>query len=157
VIKPTFSKIIQRDNTLVVVPDDYAERHELVRVTHPLLAQPLVFAAYMPEGEAQPWAEAIEAANKRTVYGLAMRAPTVEELFLSVDRSVWPGTSTIYFPDFEEYGWSWSSTTDAEDPAAYAWGVGLGSGGADRGRQSGHGRVRGVVSGQYSDLGVVEA
>lgn len=161
-IKPTFSKIILRDDKLVIVPDDYAERHELVRVTHPLLAQPLVFAAWMPE-ERLPWKEAVAAANARTVYGRAMRAPTVEELFMSVDRSVYPGTSAIFFPDIGDVTWSWSSTVDAEDPedtdetARCAWVVYLRSGYSHRDSRSDHGLVRAVCASQYSDLGVVES
>ncbi len=155
-IKPTYSKVILRDGRLVVVPDDYTERHELVRVTHPLLAQPLLMAAYMT-ATAYPWKLAIGGAAQLKIYERPIRAPEVEEAFLSCDRSVYPSLPVLFFPDAAEYWGTWTSTPDAENPAGYAWSVSLDYGHAYRDLQSGHGLVRGVVAGQYSDLGVLES
>jgi hypothetical protein len=152
-MKTTYTKLILQDGQLVAVPADYAERHELVRVEHPLLAKPLIVAAYgLPK---LPWKEAIAAAEKHTVYGLPMRAPTVEEAFFIPDRSQYSATPKLYFPDIEDGWWTWTSTVDAEDPedtddtAGYAWYVGLSYGLSNRLYQSYRYHVRAVCAGQF--------
>lgn len=145
-MKTTYTKLILQDGALAAVADDYEGRHELVRVEHPLLANPLIVAAYaLP---ALPWKEAIAAAEKHTVYGLPMRAPTVEEAFFIPDRSQFPATPKTFFPDVDEARWTWTSTVDAESPSGYAWLVGLHDGNAYWLSQGGHGRVRAVRASQ---------
>ncbi len=145
-MKTTYTKLIWQDGALVGVADDYEGRHELVRIEHPLLAQPLEVAAYaLP---ALPWKEAIAAAEKHTVYGLPMRAPTVEEAFFIPDRSQFPATPKLFFPDVDEARWTWTSTVDAESPSGDAWYVYLHSGDSGWFNQDFHNHVRAVRASQ---------
>jgi hypothetical protein len=150
-MKTKYTKMIMQDGQLVAVPDDYAGRHEIVKVEHPMLAQPILVAAYAIGPF--PWKEGVEAAAKHTVYGLPMRAATVEEGMFIPDRSVYPATPKTFFPDIESARTTWTSTVDAEDPedtddsAGCAWFVHLGFGYVNRDDQSFRGRVRAVCAG----------
>jgi hypothetical protein len=151
--KPTYTKLIQDAGKLVAVAADYEGRHELVRVDHPLLANPLVVAAYMTPKDLV-WKSAIAAAAKFVIYGRAMRAPDPVEAFIICDRSQYPALPKLYFPDADKHFWTWTDTVDAEDPASDAWFVGLDSGSSSRFLQSNQDRVRAVCAGQFSELGV---
>jgi hypothetical protein len=145
-MKPTYTKLILVDGNVVPAPADYTGRHELVRIEHPMLAKPLEVAAYaLPEAK---WKDAIAAAEKHEVYGLPMRAPTVEEAFFFADRSNYPATPKEFFPDIEEAPWTWTSTVDAESPSGSAWYVTLHGGGVGWGSRSSRGHVRAVRAGQ---------
>jgi hypothetical protein len=154
-MKTTYTKLKLQDGVLVDLPADSTERHELVRVEHPMLAQPLIVAAYMTP-ERLPWKEAIAAANQLTVYGLAMRAPTVEEAFFMADRSQYPSLPVAFFPDAGDAFWTWTSTPDADPDDApsedgtsgYAWYVFLYGGYSDRVSVGLLSHVRAVRAGQ---------
>jgi hypothetical protein len=154
-MKTTYTKLKLQDGVLVDLPADSTERHELVRVEHPLLASPLIVAAYATT-ERLPWKQALAAADKLTVYGLAMRAPTVEEAFMICDRSQYPSLPVQFFPDANDAYYTWTSTPDADPDDApnedgtsgYAWGVDLDDGYSLRNYVGSHLHVRAVRAGQ---------
>jgi hypothetical protein len=154
-MKTTYTKLKVQDGVLVDLPADSTDRHELVRVEHPMLAQPLIVAAYMTP-ERLPWKEAIAAANQLTVCGLAMRAPTVEEAFFMADRSQYPALPVQFFPDAGDVFWTWTSTPDADSDDApsedgtsgCAWFVDLSVGCSGRGGVGDRNHVRAVRAGQ---------
>jgi hypothetical protein len=124
-----------------------ATDHQAVRVEHPLLARPLIVTAYhAPKGMTQK--QAVKWAESLAVYGWSWRALTADEGFWIPDRTKFPATPKLYFPDLEEYEWIWTSTVDAEDPSDYAWVVNLRSGVVVRYVQSFHSSVRAVRVGQ---------
>jgi hypothetical protein len=76
------------------------------------------------------------------------RLPTVEELFLLVDRTrTGPAIDVAYFPDCAS-DWYWSSTLYSASPGDYAWGVDFNVGYAGWGSQYGSGFVRACRAGQ---------
>lgn len=127
-MKPTYTNLILDAGELIAAPAGYTGRHELVRVEHPWLAQPIIVAAYaLPS---KPHAEAMAAAEQHTVYGKAMRVPTVEEAFIICDRSQHPALPKAHFPDIDEAWWTWTSTPYAAHSGA-SWLVGLNNGNAN--------------------------
>lgn len=129
------------------LPADAAD-HKAVRIEHPLLARPLIVTAYhspktMTQKQAVKWAESLD------IYGWSWRLMPVEEAMWIPDRSKYPATPKLYFPDLEEYEWIWTSTVDAEDPSGYAWYVYLHDGGVNRSGQASHNHVRAVRAGQF--------
>jgi hypothetical protein len=124
-----------------------ATDHKAVRIEHPLLARPLIVTAYhapktMTQKQAVKWAESLD------VNGWSWRAMTVEEALWIPDRTKYPATPKLYFPDLEDYEWVWTSSVDAENPSGCAWLVGLHDGGVDRYYQADQGGVRAVRAGQ---------
>jgi hypothetical protein len=124
-----------------------ATGHQAVRVEHPLLARPLIVTAYhapeaMTQKQAVKWAESLD------IYGWSWRLMPVEEAMWIPDRSKYPATPKLYFPDLEEYEWIWTSSVDAESPSDCAWVVSLHDGGVGRDGQSFHDGVRAVRAGQ---------
>ncbi len=144
-MKPTYTKLILQDSELIAVPSDYAERHELVRVEIPLLAQPIIVAAYALPSKA--YKAGIAAAEKHAIYGRSMRAPTPEEAFLICDRSQFPALPKLYFPDIEEAPWTWTSQPYAARSGA-AWVVYLVNGDASWYGHDDLCQVRAVCAGQ---------
>jgi hypothetical protein len=124
-----------------------ATDHQAVRVEHPMLARPLIVTAYhapktMTQKQAVKWAESLD------TYGWSWRLMGVEEAMWIPDRSKYPATPKLYFPDLEEYEWIWTSTVDAEDPSVCAWFVYLRFGIVYRGYQALRSYVRAVRAGQ---------
>jgi hypothetical protein len=124
-----------------------ATDHKAVRIEHPMLARPLIVTAYhapkeMTQKQAVKWAESLD------VNGWSWRAMTVEEAMWIPDRTKYPATPKLYFPDLEEYEWIWTSSVDAESPSDYAWSVGLRYGYVARDDQPNHYSVRAVRAGQ---------
>lgn len=124
-----------------------ATGHQAVRVEHPLLARPLIVTAFhapkeMTQKQAAKWAESLD------TNGWSWRLPDSVEGSFIPDRTIFPATPKLYFPDVEEYEWIWTSTVDAENPSDYAWFVYLHDGGVGRGIQTTRRRVRAVVAGQ---------
>ncbi len=145
-MKPIYTNLILDGDELIAAPADYKGRHELVRVDHPLLTKPIIVAAYaLP---AKPYAAAMTAAEKHTVYGKPMRAPTVEEAFLICDRSQYPVLPVAHFPDTEEARWTWTSTPYSAHSGA-SWIVYLGGGNTLWGNRDFHFQVRAVLAGQF--------
>lgn len=144
-MKPTYTKLAADGSDL---PADSTEEHLAVRVDHPLLKTPIVVAAYRCGKFV--WKNAAKKAEAHDAYGWQWRLGTVEELFLVTDRTD-PSNSLPkeFFPDAEDYEWTWSSTVDAESPSDGAWSVNLGYGGSNRGGQSGRSFVRAVRAGQF--------
>lgn len=124
-----------------------ATDHKAVRVEHPLLSRPLIVTAHhAPERMTQP--EAVKWAESLDIYGWSWRLMTVEEAMFIPDRSKFPATPKLYFPDLEEYECTRTSTVDAEDPSDYAWVVLLRYGTVLRGNQGARYSVRAVRAGQ---------
>ena len=124
-----------------------ATGHNAVRVEHPLLAKPIIVTAHKaPKGMTQP--QAVKWAESLAINDWSFRLPTADEGYFIPDRTKYPATPKLYFPDIEEYEWIWTSTVDAEDPSGVAWGVSLRYGGVGRGYQSGRYGVRAVRAGQ---------
>jgi hypothetical protein len=144
--KPTYTKLAANGSDL---PADSTEKHLAVRVDHPLLAKPIIVAAYRASDRIT-WKNAAKKAEAHDAYGWQWRLPSVEELFLIADR-----TNPVdeldknFFPDAKGYEWTWSSTVDAESPSVLAWLVNLGYGGSDRYDQSYGDYVRAVRAGQF--------
>ncbi len=144
-MKPTYTKLAADGTDL---PADSTEKHLAVRVDHPLLAKPIVIAAYRAATDCK-WPDAAAKAEAHDAYGWQWRLPTVEELFLIADRSsAAERLDTSFFPDAEGWEGTWSSTVDAEAPSGYAWLVALGFGGSGRAGQGARDRVRAVRAGQ---------
>jgi hypothetical protein len=144
-MKPTYTKLAADGSDL---PADSTEKHLAVRVDHPLLAKPLIVAAYRCGKFV--WKNAAKKAEAHDAYGWQWRLGTVEELFLVSDRSDPSNSLPVeFFPDAEDYEWTWSSTVDAESPSDAAWLVSLGYGYSSRYDQSGHDAVRAVRAGQF--------
>lgn len=147
-MRPTYTNLILEAGELVAAPADYAGRHELVRVDHPLLAKPIVVAAYALPGK--PHAEAMVAADHHAVYGRAMRAPTAEEAFLICERSQYPALPAVNFPDIEEARWTWTSTPYPAHSGA-SWVVGLDDGFTFWVSHDYLCHVRAVLAGQFDE------
>lgn len=145
-MKPTYTKLAADGSDL---PADSTETHLAVRVDHPLLAKPIVMAAYRCKGGSATFKKAQELAAAHDAYGWDWRTGSPEELFLVTDRTD-PSDSLPkeFFPDAEDYEWTWSNLVDAEAPSGSAWGVRLGSGLSGRGGQGDRFRVRAVRAGQ---------
>lgn len=142
----TYTNLILDAGELVAAPADYSGRHELVRVEHPWLSQPIIVAAYaLP---AKPHAEAMAAAEQHTVYGKAMRVPTVEEAFIICDRSQHPALPKAHFPDIDEAWWTWTSTPYAAHPDASRL-VNFYYGNTNWNVHNIHSHVRAVLAGQF--------
>jgi hypothetical protein len=148
-MKPTYTKLAADGSDLPADhPNDAPNKHLAVRVDHPLLAKPIIIAAYRADDDVL-FKKAAKVAESHDAYGWSWRLPTVEELFLVADR-----TNPIerldpnFFPDAEGYEYTWSSTVDAESPSDCAWVVYLGFGYSYRFYQSNHYRVRAVLAGQ---------
>ena len=124
-----------------------ATGHQAVRIEHPLLARPLIVTA-MKAPERMTQAQAVKWAESLTTYGWSWRLPTADEGFFIPDRSQYPATPKLYFPDVEEYEWIWASTVDAEDPSDCAWLVDLRLGGVGRYDRTHRNDVRAVRAGQ---------
>lgn len=154
-MKPTYTKLAADGSDL---PADHsnegADKHLAVRVDHPLLAKPLIVAAYRA-GTDVTFADAQTLAAAHSAYGWQWRAPHVEEAFLIADRTN-PKCrlDKNFFPDAERWEYTWTATPDAEleedddAPSGYAWGVDLSYGYSSRGGQSNRSRVRAVRAGQ---------
>ncbi|MGH9644780.1 MAG: DUF1566 domain-containing protein [Terriglobales bacterium] len=128
---------------------DSTDRHEAVRIEHPLLARPLIVSAYRSPKRLS-WKKAAAWAEKLDIYGWQWRLPSAEEGFFIPNRARYPAYDTNFFPDCEGE-WIWTSTPDAEDPSGpsgFAWGVGLLSGYSGRLRQGNDSFVRAVCAGQ---------
>jgi hypothetical protein len=145
-MKPTYTKLAADGSDL---PADSTEKHLAVRVDHPLLAKPIILAAYRCAGKPVAFKKAQEVAAAHDAYGWQWRTGSPEELFLVTDRTD-PSSSLPkeFFPDAEDYEWTWSNLVDASSPSGYAWFVALGYGGAYWGGQSGRYSVRAVCAGQ---------
>lgn len=143
-MKPTYTNLILDAGELIAAPAGYSGRHELVRVEHPWLAQPIIVAAYaLP---AKKHAEAMAAAEQHTIYGKAMRAPNVEEAVIICDRSQRPALSKAHFPDIDEAWWTWTSTPYSAHSGA-SWIVDLDYGYPGWGHHDGRAHVRAVLAG----------
>lgn len=145
-MKPTYTKLAADGSAL---PADSTEKHLAVRVDHPLLALPIVLAAYRCAGKPVDFEKAQEVAAAHGAYGWPWRTGSPEELFLVSDRTD-PSNSLPkeFFPDATDYEWTWSNLVDAEAPSGCAWHVYLGRGGSNRGSQSDRLHVRAVRAGQ---------
>jgi hypothetical protein len=143
-MKPTYTKLAADGSDL---PADSTEKHLAVRVDHPLLKP--ADRRRLPLRQVRLEERREEGRSARRVR-LAVAPATVEELFLVTDRTD-PSTRCRqeFFPDAEDYEWTWSSTVDAESPSGFAWGVSLGYGYSYRYYQSDHGGVRAVRAGQF--------
>lgn len=145
-MKPTYTKLAADGSDLSA---DSTEKHLAVRVDHPLLAKALIVAAYRA-AKSVTFKKAAAAAETHEAYGWQWRLGTVEELFLVTDRTDPSNSLPVeFFPDAEDYEWTWSSTVDAESPSGGAWLVYLGYGGSFRGYRSYHDYVRAVRAGQF--------
>jgi hypothetical protein len=103
---------------------------------------------------ALPFKQANAAAAKAMLCGRQVeRAPSKSEYvnYLFDDWLFEPALDPVYFRNAGKWSCEWTSTECA--PAGCAWYVYVGAGDASRLHQSGHARVRGVVSGQSWDLG----
>lgn len=153
-MKPTYTNLILDAGELIAAPAGYTGRHELVRVEHPWLAQPIIVAAYaLP---AKQHAEAMAAAEQHTIYGKAMLVPTVEEAFIICDRSQYPALPKAHFPDIDEAWWTWTSTPYAA-PSGASWVVYLYNGYASWDYHVGRSHVRAVLAGYvFADATLAE-
>ena len=132
------------------LPADSTEKHLAVRVTRSdFPGWSITLAAYRCEGKPVRFKKAQEVAAAHEAYGWAWRTGSPEELFLVTDRED-PSNSLPkeFFPDAEDYEWTWSNLVDAAAPSGYAWGVDLGYGYSYRNAQSNHHHVRAVRAGQ---------
>jgi hypothetical protein len=144
--KPTYTKL---DSMLNPLPVDSTEKHLAVRVEHPLLAKPIIVAAYRASKRDLTFKGAQKAAAEHDAYGLTWRAPTVEEAFFIADRTRSDETlDKNFFPDAEGWEWTWTSDLDASSPSDCAWGVYLGTGFCYRLNLGSRGYVRAVLAGQ---------
>ena len=136
----------------VELPAD-ATDHAMLRIEHPLLAQPLVVTAeFAPEGmthaDARRWAESL------TIGGFAWRLPTLHEAMFIPDHSRYPSFDPALFRGARNsYPWIWTGTPYAEDPSGVAWLVGLGDGYCSRLHVAVRSHVLAVRAGQPLDLG----
>jgi hypothetical protein len=144
-MKPTYTKLAADGSDL---PADSTEKHLAVRVEHPLLKESIIVAAYRAADSVQ-WKNAATKAESHDAYGWKWRLPTVDELFLIVDRTRdTHGLDENFFPDAKDYEWTWSSTVYAQSPSVFAWLVALGVGGAGWLNQGSRVHVRAVRSSQ---------
>jgi hypothetical protein len=131
------------------LPRDTVEKHLAVRVRRTdFPGWHLDIAAYRCAGEHNfDAAQKVGAAHD--AYGWPWRTGTPEELFLIKDRTD-PSRSlpTEFFPDAEEYEFTWTNQVDATSPSGYAWYVHLGSGDSSWYRQSDRSSVRAVRASQ---------
>ncbi len=144
-MKPTYTKLAADGSDL---PADSTEKHQAVRVDHPMLKAPIIVAAYR-SSERVTFKGAAKKAEGHDANGWQWRLPTVEEAFFIADRTREDCTlDKNFFPDAERYEWTWTSAVDAESPSVFAWGVDLGGGNAGRNGQSLRDDVRAVRAGQ---------
>jgi hypothetical protein len=132
------------------LPDNSTEKHLAVRVTRTdFPGWSITFAAYRCEGATVGFVKAQEVAAAHDANGWQWRTGSPEELFLVTDRTD-PSNSLPkeFFPDAEDYEWTWTNQVDAESPSGVAWFVGLGGGYSYRGLQGYRYLVRAVRAGQ---------
>lgn len=141
--RPTYQRLMLSAGKLVTLPDDASEPHQLVRVSHPMLLGSLVVSAYAVPGGPRCWIDAIAAAAEHSVYGLRMRALSIDEAIVIPDRSAPCTLPAFYFPDADDHCWTWTSSSDPAAGAKAAYRVALGHGGhCDSGLQSWRHHVR---------------